>query len=207
MVRQALDTYKRAANLSPDNPEVIQRVAQMFERMAQWPNAGRAYVLSAAAHLRLRDVSQAVEMWRKAAVLDPQNLDAQRNLTKYYQNQGQARRAARHLLIMARVLKRQNKIGQAIEHSQEAVSLDARNAEAQGILDALQAGRELPDGPTARLQPDAEGKRTLDSFVVFEDIELGTGPLTLGEERASPADMLREHSLAEVADALFGGEA
>jgi tetratricopeptide (TPR) repeat protein len=202
-LEQALEAYKKAANLSPDNPEVIQRVAQTFERMALWPSAAHAYVLTAEAHLRLRNVSHAVEMWQKASVLDPENLDAHRNLGRHYRNQNEERRAARHYMIMARVFERQNKMGQAAENARLACELDPRNAEAQGILDALQAGEPLPDGPTARLQPDAEGKRTLDSFVVFEDIELGTGPLILDEERASPADMLREHSLAEMANALF----
>ncbi len=200
---RALATYKKAANLSPDNPEVIQRVAQMLERVAQWSDAARAYVLSADAYLRLRDMEQAIGMWQKAAVLDPENLSAHRNLAKVYRNQNENRRAARHLLIMARVLERQRKFNDAIEACKQAIDLDGRSAEAQGILEALDRRQPLPDGPTARLQPDADGKRTLDSFVVFEDIELGTGPLVLDTERASPADMLREHSLGEMANALF----
>jgi tetratricopeptide (TPR) repeat protein len=202
-LEQALETYKKAANLSPDSPEVIQRVGQIFERMANWPDAGRAYVLAADAHLRLRNVSQAVEMWQKATMLDPENLQAHQNLSRYYQNQNEERRAARHHMIMARVLERQQKAKEATENARLALKLDPRNAEALSILDALRAGQPLPDGPTARLQPTAEGKRTLDSFVVFEDIEIGTGPLILDEERASPADMLREHSLSEIANALF----
>lgn len=201
-IDQALATYKKAANLAPDNPEVIQRVAQTLERVPQWTEAARAYVLTAEAYLRLRDVSQAIEMWRKAAVLDPENLNAHRNLAKVYRNQNETRRAARHYLIMARVQDRRGETGSAIEDCRLAIELDPRNSEARGILEALEKRQPLPDGPTARLQPDAEGKRTLDSFVVFEDIELGTGSLAQ-EERSTPADMLREHSLAQMADALF----
>ena len=206
-LEKALATYKRAANLSPDNPEAIQRVAQMFERMAQWRDAARAYMLAANAHLRLRDLSQAAEMWRQAIVLDPEHLEAHKKLAQVYENQNETRRAARHHLIMARVLERRQERTKAIEHSQEALRLDPRNAEAVGILEAVHARQPLPDGPTARLQPDAEGKRTLDSFVVFEDIELGTGPLVLEQRRASPSDMLREHSLAQMANALFSENA
>jgi tetratricopeptide (TPR) repeat protein len=202
-LEQALATYKKAANLSPDNPEVIQRVAQIYERLAQWPESARVYVLAADAYLHLRDVSHAIQMWRKAAMLDPENMDAHRNLARVYRNQNEARRAARHVLIMARVLARRHEINQALERCKLALELDPHNPEAEGILEALKNGQPLPDGPTARLQPDAEGKRTLDSFVVFEDIELGTGPLVSEEEIASPADMLRERSLAQIADALF----
>jgi len=205
-LEKALATYKNAANLSPDNPEIIQRVAQTLERLAQWTEAARAYVLSADAYVRLRDIAQAIEMWRKAAMLDPGNLTAHRKLVQVYRNQGDNRRAARHSLIMARVLDRQNKTRDAIEACQVAITLDSRSAEAHDILQALEARQPLPDGPTARLQPDAEGKRTLDSFVIFEDIELGTGPLVLDTTRASPADMLREHSLGQMADALFAGD-
>lgn len=202
-LEKALAIYMKAANLSPDSPEVIQRVAQMYERLAQWPESARAFVLTADAYLQLRDVSHATEMWRKAAMLDPQNMDAHRHLARVYRNQNETRRAARHYLIMARVLARHQKVRQAVECCRLAIELDPRSAEAQGILEALENQQPLPDGPTARLQPDAEGKRTLDSFVVFEDIELGTGQLALEETHASPADMLCEHSLAQMANALF----
>jgi tetratricopeptide (TPR) repeat protein len=204
---KALDMYKRAANLSPDNPEVIQRVGQVFERMAQWPDAARAYMLAADAHLRLRNVSQAMELWRQAARLDPGNPAVHRNLAQAYQNQGDHRRAARQHLIMARVLEQKQDIRQAIEHCNTALKLDPRNTEAQEIREALRRGQPLPDGPTARLQPDAEGKRTLDSFVVFEEIEMGGAALLDDKDRASPADMLREHLLTQMVEALFSDDA
>ncbi|MBL7200075.1 MAG: tetratricopeptide repeat protein [Anaerolineae bacterium] len=200
---QALNTYKQAANQSPDNPEVIQRVGQILERLARWPDAARAYVLTADAYLRLRDVSQATEMWQKATILDPESLDAHRNLIKVYKNQGEVRRAARHHLIAARVLERRKDRAVAMEHCTLALELDPHNREAQDILQALQRGRPLPDGPTGRLQPDAEGKRTLDSFVVFEDIETDSVPLLDDQGRRSPADMLRRHSLTRMAEAMF----
>jgi tetratricopeptide (TPR) repeat protein len=202
-LEKALSTYERAASAAPDNPEVIERVAQTFERLARWPDAGRVYLVAAEAHLRLRDVPGAVEMWRKAAVLSPENLEAHRNLARVYQNQGEERRAARHHLIMARVSERQGDHAQALERCTTARRLDPSNAEAQEMLEALRSGQPLPDGPTARLQPDAEGKRTLDSFVVFDDIELETAGLSPDQQGASPADLLREHSLAQLADALF----
>lgn len=206
-LEKALATYQKAAPLAPDNPEVIQRVAQVRERLAQWPEAARHYLQAAEAYLRLRDVSHAIESWCKAAMLDPENIEAHRNLARAYQNRNENRRAARHHMIMARILARRDETAAALDHSRLAVELDPYNAEAQGILEALQKRQPLPDGPTARLQPDAEGKRTLDSFIVFEDIELETGPLVLDEERASPADMLREHSLEQVAGAVFDDDA
>jgi tetratricopeptide (TPR) repeat protein len=202
-LEQALSAYKQAANQAPDNPEVMQRVAHTMERMAMWRQAAGVYVRSAEAHLRLRDVPQAVEMWHRAAVLDPENMDAHRNLAKVFENDGQVLRAAHHALIMARVCARQGKHEQALEHATRALELAPRSREAGEIVEALRARQPLPDGPTARLQPDAEGKRTLDSFVVFEDIELDMGSAPFSSERASPADLLREHSLAQMADAVF----
>ncbi|MBN1641581.1 MAG: tetratricopeptide repeat protein [Anaerolineae bacterium] len=202
-LEQALSAYKQAANQAPDNPEVMQRVAHTMERMAMWRQAASIYVRAAEAHLRLRDVPQAVEMWHRAAVLDPENVDAHRNLGKAYENDGEPLRAAHHYLVLARVSARQGQQERALEHATRAHALAPRNVEAGAVVEALRTGRPLPDGPTARLQPDAEGKRTLDSFVVFEDIELGVGRIPISSERASPADMLREHSLAQMADAVF----
>jgi len=42
----------------------------MLERLAQWTEAANAYILAGDACLRLRDISQAVELWQKAALLD-----------------------------------------------------------------------------------------------------------------------------------------
>jgi tetratricopeptide (TPR) repeat protein len=202
-LEKALSTYERAASAAPDHPKVVERVGQTLERLARWTDAGRAYIVAAEAHLRLRDIPGAIEMWRKAAVLSPENLEAHRSLARVYENQGEQRRAARHHLIMARVLERQGDHRQAVEHSKTARRLDPSNAEARHMEEALRAGKPLPDGLTARLQPDADGKRTLDSFVIFDDIELETVHLTSDRQSASPADLLREHALAQLADALF----
>lgn len=206
-LEKALHTYQQVARLSPDNPEVIQRVGQVLEHLAQWPEAARTYVRAADAYLRLRDVSQAVELWQKAVILDPENLEAHRNLSKAYQSQQDVRRAARHNLIIARVLATKGRIDEAITYCRAALQWDPRSTEAQGILDALRQGVPLPDGPTARLQPDAEGKRTLDSFVVFEDIELETAALLGDQQRFSPSGFLREHLLTQMAEAIFSDTA
>jgi tetratricopeptide (TPR) repeat protein len=200
---KALTTYQKAAELSKDNPEVIQRVANMHERLAQWPAAAQAYVQAAEAYMHLRDTAQAVEMWQKATMFDPQNLDARQNLAMAYQSQGQVRKAARQQLIMARIQERQGYIPNAIEHCNLALKLDPRNTEAPEILAALQQATELPDGPTARVPLDIDGKRTLDSFVVFEDIEVKSAALLDAEKRASPADMVRDQYLSQMAEALF----
>jgi tetratricopeptide (TPR) repeat protein len=205
-LEKALDTYRQAANRAADNPEVIRRVGYVYERLAKLKDAARAYVLAGEAAARMRDVSQAIEMWKKASILAPGSLGAHRNLASMYRNQGENRRAAWQYLVMSRVLARRGKFDQATEYVQEAVALDPRNAEASDILEALQRGLPLPDGPTARLQPDAEGKRTLDSFVVFEDIEVKGMTLLDEADRVSPADLVLKRSLAQMADALFSDD-
>jgi tetratricopeptide (TPR) repeat protein len=101
---KALDVYKQAANLSPENPEVLQRVGYVYERLARLAEAARAYVLAGLAAANMRDIAQAIDIWQKAAVLAPENLDAHRNLIRAYQDLGERRKAAWHYLIMARVL-------------------------------------------------------------------------------------------------------
>lgn len=205
-LEKALSAYETAANAAPDNPEVIERLGQTFARLARWPEAGRAYVAAAEAHLRLRDVPGAIGMWRQAAMLSPENLEAHSHLAQVYEQQGEKRRAARHHLIMARVEERKGKHSQAVQQCEAARRLDPNSGEARQVLEALRSGQPLPDGPTARLQPDAEGRRTLDSFVVFDDIEMETARLLPDEQGASPADLLREYALAQLADAVFSAD-
>jgi tetratricopeptide (TPR) repeat protein len=203
---KALSAYRRAADLATENPEVIARLAHTLEDLARWPEAARAYIRAARTCVRLRDHALATQFWRKAAMLDPQNLVAHRGLADAYVSQGQVRMAALQHLVIARMYGRQQNPAKAIDHCGTALELDPRNAEAQAILDALKNGRSLPDGPTARLQPDAEGKRTLDSFVVFEDIEAKSASLLSEEGHSSPAEMVRERSLAHMAEAAFSAD-
>ncbi len=202
-LEKALNVYKEAANLNAENPDVIQRVGFVYERLGQLNEAARAYVLAGEAAVRMRGVAQAIELWRKACVLAPQNLEAHRNLVRAYQAQEENSKAAWHYLIMARVLARRARFDEATDCAAEAVRLDPRNVEAEGVLEALQRGLPLPDGPTARLQPDAEGKRSLDSFVVFEDIEIAGSAMIEEGERVSPANLVLRHVLAQMAEALF----
>jgi tetratricopeptide (TPR) repeat protein len=210
---KALSAYRQAADLSSDNPEVIVRVAHTLERLARWPEAANAYVRAAQACVQLHDTPQAIDLWRKAAMLDPQCLAAHQGLAQAYVGQGDTRKAARHHLIIARVQNRQRHLSKALEHCKAALELDPHNPEAHAILGALTStathsdARTLPDGPTARLQPDAEGKRTLDSFVVFEDIELQSMSMLSDASRSSPADIVRERTVAQMAEALFSDEA
>jgi tetratricopeptide (TPR) repeat protein len=139
-------------------------------------------------------------------LMDPQSLSAHRGLADVYRRQGETRKAAWQHLILTRVLERQGRHVQAVEQCATARKLDPHNPEARMMLDALRQGRELPDGPTARLQPDAEGRRTLESFVVFEDIELETAAMLSDWGRSSPADMARERALAQMAEAVFAGD-
>lgn len=203
---KALSAYRQAADLASDNPEVIVRLAQALERLARWQDAANAYVRAAQAYVQLHDTPRAVELWRKAALLDPQCLAAHYGLVQAYTDRGEGRRAARHHLILARVQERRKRVSRAIEHCRSALALDPHNAEARAILDALASGRALPDGPTARLQPDKEGKRTLDSFVVFEEIELASASAVSDSDRGSPADIVRERTMAQMAEGAFSDD-
>ena len=203
---KALSAYRQAADLASDNPEVIVRFAHTLECLARWPDAANAYVRAAQAYIQLHDTPQAIELWRKAALLDPQCLAAHYGLAQAYGDRGQVRKAARHHLILARVQERRKRVSRAIEHCRSALALDPGNAEAHAILGALTSGAALPDGPTARLQPDAEGKRTLDSFVVFEDIELASASALSDASRGSPADIVRERTVAQMAEAAFSDD-
>jgi tetratricopeptide (TPR) repeat protein len=157
--------------------------------------------------VRLGENAAALDLLQKAALMDPQSVPAHESLADVYRRQGESRKAAWQHLILARVLERRGRHVQAIEQCTTARRLDPHNAEVAAILSALQEGSELPDGPTARLQPDAEGRRTLESFVVFEDIELETVAMLSGWGRSSPAAMARERALAALAEAVFASEA
>jgi tetratricopeptide (TPR) repeat protein len=208
---KALSAYRQAADLSSDNPEVIVRLAHTLERLARWPEAANAYVRAAQACVQLHDTPQAIDLWRKATMLDQECLAAHQGLAQAYVGQGDMRKAARHHLIIARVQYRQRHLAKAVEHCKVALELDPHNPEAHAILAALtthsDARGTLPDGPTARLQPDAGGKRTLDSFVVFEDIELESTSMLSDASRSSPADIVRERTVAQMAEALFSDDA
>ena len=204
---KALSAYRRAASLAPENPKVIVHLAQALVRLGRWSEAAGVYVQAANACVKLNDAKTELELLRQATVMDRQNLAAHRGLADLYERQGETRRAAWQRLILTRVLGSQGRHAQAVEQCALAQRLDPHNPEAAALLNALRRGIDLPGGPTARLQPDAEGRRTLESFVVFEDIEIETATMLSDWGRSSPADLARERALAEMAEAVFADSA
>jgi tetratricopeptide (TPR) repeat protein len=204
---KALSAYRRAASLAPNNPKVIVSLAQALVRLGRWSEAAGIYVQAADACIGLREYAAALDLLQKAALMDPQNLSAHQGLADVYQRQGETRKAAWQHLISARVLERRAQRVRAVKECAVAQRLDPHNPEAAVLLAALKRGDELPHGPTARLQPEVEGRRTLESFVVFQDIELETASMLSDWGRSSPADLAREHALAEMAEAAFSDDA
>ena len=77
---KALVAYQAALARNPDGASVLERIADLYERLGQLGNAAQVYITIANARLEQGDQAAAVDYWRRAALLDNDNLIAHTHL-------------------------------------------------------------------------------------------------------------------------------
>ena len=70
-LRDALRAYSRAASLDKKDLVAVENTADLLERMGRMDDAARAYVAAAEIQVSRRELSKAIDAWRRAALLTP----------------------------------------------------------------------------------------------------------------------------------------
>ncbi len=146
-LERALKVYRRAIQLAPDEPEPLERTADILERMGQLKEAAVQYVKVADLYLQMRDVNKAIRTWAHATELTPGLVSVHLRLAQAYERIGDKANALREYLVLAYNFRRLNDVEKAIKAVERALKIDPRNPLALNSLRALQAGSEirLPD--------------------------------------------------------------
>jgi tetratricopeptide (TPR) repeat protein len=173
---EALEAYRFAHELAPDDPAPLARMAEIHERAGHRHAAADAFISLAGAHQRQRAWTEAIKALQRAIQVDSDNLKARAALSEIYLDLGQTQRAISESLGLARALQLQGKLDEAMEQCRRVLDMDSGNAEARALAESLQLGGPLEP---AEVTPQAT------------------------EEGASPADMARDKALEELAGIPF----
>ena len=194
-LERALAYYQRARKAGSDDHALLERMADVQERLGHLEEAADSYVLMADYVLREREIDRAIHYWKRAIQLASGHPIARLKLAQAYASQGHVRGAIKEYMNLAKTFRRKGQADQAMHMGQQALMLDPSNDEVLNLMSDL---RDLvkPDKPEPAPQPiPVEDLKDIS----FED---EFSPSSQREE-GSPVDMARQRALSALAEAVF----
>jgi tetratricopeptide (TPR) repeat protein len=140
----ALALYQRAANINPEDPLPLEKMARIFERLGRLKEAIRAGMQAAEMHLRGRDVEKSIENWVRVTSLQPENLPAHTRLAMIYERLGKKPEAVSEYLAAASLLQHTGDNQKATQIVMYALKLLPGSAEGSQALHLVKTGQALP---------------------------------------------------------------
>jgi tetratricopeptide (TPR) repeat protein len=180
---KALAEYQNALKEMPDDLDIIEKAADVLERLGRLTEAAQHYLTIANLRSRQGVADQAVDYWQRATRLDPNVIEAHKNLAFTFASQGQPKLAVRENLALARIYQQQNDLPNALASVQTAYALDPTSAD---VLTALELLRQA--GIATGSIGEALADDTLESA---------------GGTRGSPIDITKDLALNKLADMVF----
>ncbi len=198
--REALDIYKRAAEVSPSDPIPFEKCAEIHEQRGEISMAIERREAAADLHVRRRNTEKAIENWGQIARMAPDNLSVRSRLALTYERLGRRQEASREYLAVASILQKSNKINRAMEAAQLALRLTPGDKEASDSLRSLRQGKALPNprpphGHTGPLRI-SEMESYIKSSPVREEPEES-------DQLEDPEASAQNHALSILAGILF----
>ena len=194
---EAIAQYQKALVEFPEDEEVWARIADAFERSGRLDGAARAYTAIADLRARQRDIDGAIDIWLRAARLDPSNVDVHLRLARVYQYQGKTKQAIQAHLALARIYQKAGRFQDAVEQVRAASALDPKDPDILAVLEQLRSSQ----AHTGALKPPAvKPARKLDTSMWDAMFEAEEEKET---ERGSPIEIARDKALSDLADSIF----
>jgi len=180
---KALVEYQNALREFSDDLTIIEKAADVYERLGKLHEAAQSYMIIA--NLRSRQGVQdlAIDYWQRATRLDPDIIEPHKNLAFAFASQGQSKLAVREHLALARIYQQQNALSDALGSVQAAYALEPASPDVLTALELLkQAGVQTGPLGEEKAAETAEAE---------------------GETRGSPIDITKDLALAKLADLVF----
>jgi len=146
-LEKALAVYQQARQAGADEPAVLERVADVQERLRHPEEAADTYVALADQALRGREIERAIHFWRRATRLAAGHPIARLNLAKAYASQGRTPAAIKEYLALAKSFQQEGRPDQAMNICQQALMLDPRNAQVLSLMSTLRNLLEPAEKP------------------------------------------------------------
>lgn len=141
---KALKCYQRAAQITPEDPMPVEKIARIYERLGRLPEAVRTCIDAAELHLKIRNVEKAIENWNRAISLQPENITVRARLAMVYERMGRKGEAVSEYVSTASLLQRLGQKAKAIQVAEYALKLMPDSDEARQALNMLNNNQPLP---------------------------------------------------------------
>jgi tetratricopeptide (TPR) repeat protein len=191
---EALQIYIRVAQLSPEDPIPVERVAQLSERMGDLKGAVEAAMRAADLYIKQREVEKAIENWVRVITLNPENVFAHSRLALTHERLGHIRPAIIEYLAVASLLQRAGNMEKTADLINKAMQLMPESAEAKQAQALLKSGQLLPK-PVR--QKGGTGPIRMSQI---KELDSPKQPVTSGLDPVAEA---RQKALTRLAEALF----
>ncbi len=191
---EALKVYRRVAQLSPEDPIPLERIAQLSERLGDLKGAVEAAMQAADLYLKQREVEKAIENWVRVTTLNPEHVMAHSRLALLHEKIGHVKPAITEYLAVASLLQRAGNLEKTAELINKSLALSPESVEARQAQALLKSGQLLPKpvrqkggtGPIAMAQ--------------VKELDAPTRPIS---SSLDPVAEARQKALTRLAEALF----
>src|SRR5512143_3615833 len=141
---EALRTYLRVVQISPQDPIPLERVAQLSERLGDLNAAITAAMRAADLYLNQRDVDKALENWVRVTTLNPEHIAAHSRLALVHEKLGHSQQAVNEYLAIASLYQRSGDAAKTQQLVDRALQLMPASPEARQAAALLRTGQLLP---------------------------------------------------------------
>jgi tetratricopeptide (TPR) repeat protein len=141
---EALQIYQRVAQISPQDPVPMEKLAQLLERTGHLKAAIEAALRAADLFLNQRDVDKAIENWVRVTTLDPEHVLAHSRLALAHERLGHKPQAVVEYIAVASLIQRTGNAQKTAELVNKALQILPESAEAAQAQTLLRTGQLLP---------------------------------------------------------------
>ena len=141
---EALLIYKRVAQITPQDPVPMEKLAQLLERTGHLREAIDAAFRAADLFLNQRDVDKAIENWVRATTLDPDHVLAHSRLALAHERLGHKPQAVAEYLAVASLVQRTGNMEKTADLVNKALQIMPESTEAKQAQTLLRSGQMLP---------------------------------------------------------------
>ena len=190
----ALDTYKRVAQLTPEDPIAMERIAQLSERLGDLKIAVDAAMRAADLYINQRDIEKALENWVRVTTLNPDHVLAHSRLALTHERLGHPQPAVTEYLAVASLIQRAGNLEKTDELIKKALQIMPQSPEARQAQALLKSGQLLPK-PVR--QKGGTGPIRMSQV---KQLDAPARPVSSGMDPIAEA---RQKALTRLAEALF----
>ena len=191
---EALEMYKRVAQLTPDDPIPMERIAQLSERLGDLKTAVDAAMRAADQYINQREIEKAKENWVRVTTLNPDHVLAHSRLALTHERLGHIQPAIVEYLAVASLIQRAGNIEKTEELISKALQLMPQSPEARQAQALLKSGQLLPK-PVR--QKGGTGPIRMSQV---KQLDAPTRPVASSMDPVAEA---RQKALTRLAEALF----